>query len=368
MQAVTTLVVVATLATGVICASEIVLTLILAVLFGVFLGRLANKFDQWIPLAKGWSIAVVITGLLLLAIGASSLFYVQIDSQIDAASRQIDDGMDELRHLTEQSRTLRSIVKSIPFVSEAIDIERTATAPEDDNSDSQSYASTAVSDPQVSELKSLPEPVKKAADTVGQIFKTTFGLVVNSMLIFFVGLFLAISPEVYRDGVVSLVPPSKRERSASVLNEVGDTLWRWMLGRLGSMLVTGIGATLMLWLIGVPMAISLGILTGLLTFIPNIGAAIALALSMVFALPQGTETAMLVLPAYLGLQLIESYIATPLIQKQQVAIPPALLIAFQAIMGVLFGILGAAVASPLLAALKVTIERLYIEDVLESNA
>ena len=151
------------------------------------------------------------------------------------------------------------------------------------------------------------------------------------------------------------------------MNEVGDTLWRWLLGRFGSMLVTGIGAALLLWLIGVPMAFSLGIMTGLLTFIPNIGAAIALALAMLFALPQGTTTAALVLPAYLGLQLVESYVVTPLIQKRQVEIPPALLISFQAVMGVWFGILGAAVASPLLAALKVSIERLYVEDVLEAE-
>ena len=200
----------------------------------------------------------------------------------------------------------------------------------------------------------------------GKSSKTTFGLFVNSMLIFFVGLFLGTSPATYRDGIVNLVPPARRSRATEVINEVGDILWKWLLGRFGSMVVTGSGAAMLLWLIGVPMAGSLGIMTGLLTFIPNIGGAIALFLSILFALPQGVATAGMVLPAYLGLQLIESYVVTPLIQKRQVSIPPALLIAFQAIMGVLFGILGAAVASPLLAALKVIVERLYVEDVLEA--
>lgn len=366
-QAVVTLVVVTTLATGVVFASEIVLTLFLAVLFGVFLCRFASKIDQWIPLTKGWSIAAVVAAMFLLTAGSSSLFYVQIDRQIEAASQQIDSGIDKLQQLADHSPTVRSIARSIPFVSETINIKGTTAEPHKGNSDSDSGGTESTTPkPQLPELSGRPEPVKQAADTIGQVFRTTFGLVVNSMLIFFVGLFLAISPGVYRAGVVKLVPPSRRERATEVLNEVGETLWRWLLGRLGSMLVTGIGAALSLWLIGVPMAISLGIMTGLLTFIPNIGAAIALALAMLFALPQGTMTAMLVLPAYLGLQLIESYVVTPLIQKRQVEIPPALLIAFQAIMGVLFGILGAAVASPLLAALKVAIERLYVEDVLET--
>jgi predicted PurR-regulated permease PerM len=130
------------------------------------------------------------------------------------------------------------------------------------------------------------------------------------------------------------------------------------------MLVTGIGAYLLLAVIGVPMAATLGILTGLLTFIPNIGAAIALMLAILFALPQGLAAAGMVLGAYLALQLMESYLVTPLIQQHQVSLPPALLIAFQALMGVLFGFIGAAVASPLLAASKRTIEMLYIEDYL----
>ena len=367
-QAVTSLVVVASLATGIVLASEIVLTLFLAILFGVFLRRLASKIDQWVPLPTIWSIATVVAGMFVLAVGSSSLFYVQIDRQIDAANKQIDNGVEKLQQLAKDSPTLRSIVTSIPFLSETIDRPSLSAAARQGTADSDSSEAAANTGTQLPELDGLPEPVRQAADTVGRIFKTTFGLVVNSMLIFFVGLFLAISPDVYRDGVVKLVPRSKRARAVQVLDELGDTLWRWLLGRLGSMLVTGVGAALALWLAGVPMAISLGIMTGLLTFIPNIGAAIALALAMLFALPQGTTTAMLVLPAYLGLQLIESYIVTPLIQKRQVEIPPALLIAFQAIMGVLFGILGAAVASPLLAALKVTIERLYVEDVLESSA
>ena len=141
------------------------------------------------------------------------------------------------------------------------------------DADSSGKGETNAQEAEMPEIGGLPELVKQAVDTIGQVFTTTFGLVVNSMLIFFVGLLLALSPATYRDGVVKLVPPSKRERATQVMNEIGDTLWRWLLERFGSMLVTGMGAAALLWMIGVPMAGSLGIVTGLLTFIPNIGAA-----------------------------------------------------------------------------------------------
>jgi predicted PurR-regulated permease PerM len=215
-----------------------------------------------------------------------------------------------------------------------------------------------------SSLSQLPEPVKRVVRSIGQVLQTTFGLAVNSLLIFFVGLFLAISPDAYRDGLIRLIPPVRRQRAGEVLEAMSRGVWRWLIGRFGSMLVTGIGAFLLLWLIGVPMAGTLGVITGLLTFVPNIGAAVALMLAILFALPQGLAAAGTVLAAYLALQMCESYIVTPLIQQEQVSLPPALLIAFQALMWVLCGFLGAAVASPLLVAVKTSIQMLYIEDYL----
>ena len=363
------LLIVATLVAGFVLASEIVLTLFLAVLFGVFLRRLTDTVGRWLPITQGWSIALVVVMIFLFIVATVSLFYVQVNERLESADQQLNAGLLKLEELVDGSPTARSIVASIPFLSDVMEQpSETTTASEPD---AEAGPTSEAQNQAIPGMKAMPEPVKRAARrvvrSIGQLFKTTFGLVINSLLIFFVGLFLALSPHTYRDGIVKLVGPSKRVRFTDVLDEIGDVLWRWLLGRLGSMLATGLGAALLLWLIGVPMAGSLGIATGLLTFIPNIGAAIALSLSVVFALPEGATTAASVLPAYLGLQFLESYILTPLIQKRQVSIPPAALIAFQAIMGVVFGMLGAAVASPLLAALKTAVERLYIEDVLEAS-
>jgi len=131
-----------------------------------------------------------------------------------------------------------------------------------------------------------------------------------------------------------------------------------------SMLITGLGATIILWFAGVPMAVFLGLVTGLLTFVPNIGSVIALALAVPFSLPQGGGTVMTVVVGYMVLWVVESYITTPLIQQHQVSLPPAMLISFQAVVRVLFVFLGAAVASPLLAAVKTGVSEADVKDVM----
>ncbi len=350
-RAITVLTIIVASAAAFVLASEIILILFLGVVFGVFLTKLAGWASSHSPVGYRGALAIVVVSLLL-------LFFVQINEQVEAASEKIDEGINELRVLIDEYPALKATLASTPIVSTALGVEK------DESKSNEKDGSTQQSGIQ---LDSIPQPVKQAAGSIGAMFKTTFGLVVNSLLIFFVGLFLAVSPGSYRDGIVCLVPAPKRKRIAEVLDSTSETLWRWLIGRFGSMLATGMGAFLLLLVLGVPMAGTLGILTALLTFIPNIGAAIALALSVLFALPQGVGVVGAVVGGYFVLQLFESYVVTPLIQQKAASLPPALLIAFQAIMGVLFGFTGAAVASPLLAAGKTMVEMLYVEDYLLSD-
>lgn len=376
-RTITTLVVVVILAAALVITWEIILTLFLAVLFAVFLTFASNGLSRVLPIPYQGSLTLLVSTLILLSAGTMTLFFVQIENQVQEASLQIERGTEKIQEWAEEYTTVKSVIQSTPYLSQSLLPASDSEKKKPDSSQAQdSQASEQSADSpdkksdksQQADLNSLAQPAKQAASFVGQMFRTTFGLVVNSVLILFVGLFLATAPATYRDGVVILFAPERRERIRQVMNQLGDTLWHWLIGRFGSMLVTGLGAWLVLLLIGVPMAGTLGFLTGLLTFIPNIGAAISFILAILVALPQGTTTAALVIPAYIGLQLLESYVITPLIQKQQVSLPPALLISFQAIMGVLFGFLGAIIASPFLAAVKVIVQELYVKDYLEGNA
>ncbi|WP_417393863.1 AI-2E family transporter [Gimesia chilikensis] len=375
-RTITTLVVVVILAAALVITWEIILTLFLAVLFAVFLTFASAGLTRLLSLPYHGSLALLVTTLILLSAGTIALFFVQIEHQVQEASQQIERGTEKIQDWAEEYTMVKSVIHSTPYLSQTLLPATDSEKKKSDSSqsqDSKSSEQTAESpdknsdQSQQPDLNSLAQPAKQAASFVGQMFRTTFGLVVNSVLILFVGLFLATAPATYRDGVVILFAPERRERIRQLMNQLGDTLWHWLIGRFGSMLVTGLGAWLVLLLIGVPMAGTLGFLTGLLTFIPNIGAAISFILAILVALPQGTTTAALVIPAYIGLQLLESYVITPLIQKQQVSLPPALLISFQAIMGVLFGFLGAIIASPFLAAVKVIVQELYVKDYLEGQ-
>lgn len=366
IRAIAVLTIIVALAAAFVLANEIILILFLGVVFGVFLTKTAGWVSSHSSVGYRGALAIIVVSLLLIFAGTVAFFFVQINEQIEAANEKIDEGMNELRDLIEEYPAVEATLASTPIVSAALGVEKDKSTPEKNTEDGEQKKSS--SKQSGIQLDSIPEPVQQAAGSIGAMFRTTFGLVVNSLLIFFVGLFLAVSPGSYRDGIVSLVPKPKRKRFAEVLDSTSETLWRWLIGRFGSMLATGLGAFLLLLALGVPMAGTLGILTALLTFIPNIGAAIALALAILFALPQGVGIVGAVVGGYFILQLIESYVVTPLIQQKAASLPPALLISFQAIMGVLFGFTGAAVASPLLAAGKTMVEMLYIEDYLQSDA
>lgn len=369
---------------SIILATDIILILFLGLLFGIFLHHFSKLIASWVSIPQSWSLGVVTLLFLTLIGGGVGLFGLQISQQIVSASEKLDEGAEQLLDYAGQNPTLNSILTSTPYVKDLLvsvaeedlrgqfdsnpdtDLSKqdTSNGSESNASDFESTEGETNTEDSAPSLQPVKTAASRAASMVGKVFSTTLGLVINSLLIFFVGLFLASNPEIYRDGVVKLFPLERRKRVREIMNNMGGTMWSWLLGRFGSMLITGVGAAIILWLLGVPMAISLGIMTGLLAFIPNIGGAIAFLLAFLVAMSQGFETALWLIPAYLALQLVESYVATPLIQQNQVAIPPALLIAFQAVFGVIFGLLGAAVASPLLAAVKVGIEEAYIKDVL----
>ena len=130
------------------------------------------------------------------------------------------------------------------------------------------------------------------------------------------------------------------------------------------MIIIGVLTAVGLWLLGVPLALTLGLLAALLTFIPNIGPILAVVPAALLALLQSPTRALYVVLLYLGIQTVESYLLTPLMQKRTVSLPPALTIFAQVLMGILVGRIGLVLATPLTAALFVLVKMLYVEDIL----
>jgi predicted PurR-regulated permease PerM len=184
----------------------------------------------------------------------------------------------------------------------------------------------------------------------------TVGAVGNFFIVLFLGLCFAAQPGVYRRGLIAMAPRQHRRSTAIVVDRIGDTLERWLVAQMITMfavfLVTWIGLSLL----GIPSAFILGVQAGLLTFIPTVGALIGGLIVVLASLASGAFAALSAFLLFLGIHALESYILTPLLQRQALEIPPATLFAFQILLGVIFGVWGLALALPLVAIAKVVVE------------
>lgn len=190
------------------------------------------------------------------------------------------------------------------------------------------------------------------------------GLFANLLILITVAVFLASSPELYRQGALSLVPPRRRARAAEFLNEVGGGLWRWFTGQLVAMVIVALMMTAGLWLIGVPLPLALGLIAGLTNFIPYLGPYIGGAPAVLVALSDDPISALWVAVLILVVQNIEGNLITPNIQQRAVSIPPALIIVGVVSFGILFGLMGILLATPLLFVIVTAIRMFYVEDYL----
>jgi predicted PurR-regulated permease PerM len=216
--------------------------------------------------------------------------------------------------------------------------------------------------------RSLPSPGALASGggaIVSQTFKLLLGTVSavgNFFIVLFLGLAFAAQPGVYRKGLLYLAPVSHRARTAVIIDRIGETLERWLIAQMITMtavfLVTWIG----LEIIGIDSSFILGIQAGLLAFIPTVGALIAGLIVVLASLASGWVAAASALVLFLGVHTMESYILTPMVQRQALEIPPATLFAFQILLGVVFGVWGIALALPLIAVVKVLIDHFKADD------
>jgi predicted PurR-regulated permease PerM len=183
-----------------------------------------------------------------------------------------------------------------------------------------------------------------------------------------VGLFGAAEPGLYRAGLLHLVPPPQRPRVGQVVDAIALNLRHWLLGQVLLMIVLAITTALGLRLIGVPMALTLGLITGVLALIPYVGAWVSAVLAGLIALLSGPHYLAYTLGLFLFLHLLEGYVLLPLIQRQAVHLPPALTLVGQALMGEMHGAIGLFVAAPLTVATMVLLKMLYVEDTLGDEA
>jgi predicted PurR-regulated permease PerM len=184
-----------------------------------------------------------------------------------------------------------------------------------------------------------------------------FDVGIQAFSVIALGAYLAARPELYVRGVARLFSPRYRARIAGAMGELGVTLGWWLTGKGMSMALIGALNGTGLWLLGVPAPIALGLITMFFTFIPNFGPLLSLLPAALLALTIQPMLAVYVTLLHFGIQFVESYLVTPLIQQRTVALPPALTLGVQLLAGVLAGPLGLVLAAPLAAVGMVLVHR-----------
>jgi predicted PurR-regulated permease PerM len=222
----------------------------------------------------------------------------------------------------------------------------------------------------VSSLGLIPKgpPTNLGSQLLGSVGRLTsavgsaLGAITSIILMLVIGIFLAIEPRIYDRGIAWMLPIRHRERFYRIADHVAYTLRRLLFGRLLGMIFEGFFTWFMLayvsQLVGVkpiPMAALLGLITGLLAFIPNIGAIVSGLLMVAVGFSAGPNEGFFAIFVYFFVQNVDGYLVIPYIARRTVDLAPAIVLGMQLLMGALFGILGVLFADPILAALKVTL-------------
>lgn len=206
---------------------------------------------------------------------------------------------------------------------------------------------------------------EKYMNIIQRFFNSTFGILGDLYLIFFLTLFFLTDPYVYRTGIIALVAIDKKQKAYYLLDELANHLKGWFKGRLISMLFVGVATGIGLQIIGAPMVLALAVSAGLLDFIPNFGPVIALIPAVLVGMTVDMQTTWMIVALYLGVQLMEGMVVNPTVQRKLVKIPPALIITGQIVIGSVTGYLGVILATPVVLIIMVLVKELYIKDTLE---
>lgn len=318
--------------------AQLLLMAFAGALLALLLDAIANRVCHWTGMARGWGITIAVV-VFFAAVGAATWFLM------GEIVRQVDQLMDRLPDYLER---LEASLRSSTFGERLLNSQGIG-----EGSGSQGAGDTDV-------VKS----VMKHATAVGLAILNFVG---NALLVAGVGIFFAIAPTLYRDGLLRIFRPALRPRVSAILDACDYNLRWWLVGKLLVMLILGAVTTAGLLAIGMPFALMLGVAAMMLSFIPYFGPLISFIPAAAIALGEPDGMFGWVCGLYLLIQLIESYVVEPLVQQQVVHLPPALVILFQVFAAVVLGFAGLMFAVPLLVVIVIVVKILLVSGTLHEE-
>ncbi len=298
-----------------------------AMVFATVLRSIAGPLHRKFGWSEHWSVVAAVLGLLILTGLLGWLFGAQAAHQVGEFREQLPEATVKLKKWLEQSPAGRTVVDALK--------QGTGDG--------------------------------KALSNVGAIAGAALGGFGNLLLIVFAGIYFALDPKLYRNGALRLLPPARRPQVGRALDDAGVALQKWLIAQLIVMAIVGTLTGIGLALVGVPLALALGLLMAILEFVPVIGPIAAAAPGVLLAFAAGPEVAVYAVIIYIAVQQVESNLITPLIQRWAVELPPVVALLSIVACGLLFGVLGVIFATPMAVVVMALVQHLYVEDTLEHH-
>lgn len=306
--------------------SHALLVVFAAILMAVFLDGL-SRFPDRLHLPHPLSLVAVSLLLLVVVIAFAIFIAPPVAEQIGQLGGRITQGMQRIKDWLERYPLGELLLRTMPPPEQA--------------------------------LPSASQVLGRLTD----VFSTALGAITNAILVLLIGFYLAFQAPLYSNSIVGLLPPRRRARGQEVLAALSHALRWWLIGRITAMVIVGVLTALALTFIDIPLALALGFIAGVLAFIPYLGPILSVIPAVLIALVESPASALYVIIIYAGVQFIESNFITPIVQQHAVNMPPATLLIAQFLMGVLFGLIGILLATPLAVVVIILTQMLYLEGV-----
>jgi predicted PurR-regulated permease PerM len=337
-------------------ANEIVIVAFLGTLFGVAVAAGVDRLERF-RISRGFGAAFVVITFLMVVYALGSFVAPTIVQQGHELRLRLPDAAERFEGWLNK--------RNPALVSSLLGADTTQAA---DTTHAAAQATPSDTMPHAAPSSKLRENLgKKLAGSAHYLFPfltSTVEMFAGLLLILMMSVYIGADPATYRNGILHLFPKRKRKRIEEVLAAMATQLRKWLVTQLIAMLVIGSVSTIALLLLGVKAPFALGVIAGLLEFVPTVGPILSAVPAIAMGFLDSPEKALYVGLAYLVIQQLEGHLLIPLLMKGGMDLPPVLTIVTQGLMALLFGFLGLMIAVPLLAAVIVPVKMLYVEDAL----
>jgi predicted PurR-regulated permease PerM len=313
---------------GVIVLAEPLLLIFAGIVLAAMLDGGARLLGRVLPIGRGWRLAIV----TIAAIGFIVWTFVYAGTELVGQAERLKEA------ISGQVDRILAWANSMHLMEGGLDVQQ------------------------------IGGQLMGSLGRLGSAVSSALGALTSAVMILVIGIFIAVEPRLYQRGVAWMLPSDSRERFFRTAERMGFVMRRLMAGRLIGMAAEGIGTWLLLMIGGVPMAALLGILTGLLAFLPNIGAIISGVLIVLAGFSLDVNHGLWAIAVYFIVQTVDGYLIVPYVARKTVDMAPALVLGAQLLAGALFGLMGLMLADPMVAMIKTGLEQKSDDDQADADA